>query len=192
MKNPRKKTPKANGPALAILSQDGLIAALNTYVAKKLTLSEATAAHDKTVADLNTAFDAKVQPDREEVAMLERSIQLFCHNHKADLFTDPKSRDYANARVGFALNPEKVDKLLKDDTFDAIAARLAEMPWGEPYVTYKGPILDKEALLRDRAQLDEQQLCEAGIAFTQDERFFIEIKATSAEGVTKPAEVAAA
>lgn len=160
--------------ALVLTSEDAMVGTLNRYVELKLALAGAAAAHEQEVAGLNSAFDDAVQSDRQELAMLESSVQLFCVNHREALFGgEKKSKDFANATVGFRLNPTSVGKRVGKDTFEAIALRMDETEWGAPYIDWQ-PKLDKAALLRDRAQLTELQLREAGIRFDQDEFFFIE------------------
>ncbi len=162
-----------------------MVGALNRYVELRLSLVQAEANHQARVAELNSGFDYLVQASRDELASLETSLQLFAEGRKEELFKEPKSREYANATLGFRLSPPAVGKRVSKDTFEAIGLRLENLPWGEPYCTYKGPVVDKEALLRDRAQLTEEQLKEAGICFEQTENFFIEPKAAAAEPVRK-------
>lgn len=167
--------------ALVLTSEEAMLGTLNRYVELKLAIAGATAAHEQEVAELNSAFDDAVQADRQELAMLESSVQLFCVNHREALFSgDKKSKEFANATVGFRNNPPSVGKRITRDSFEAIALRMDETEWGEPYIVWK-PSLDKEMLLRDRAQLTELQLREAGLRFDQDEFFFIEPSSAAIE-----------
>jgi phage host-nuclease inhibitor protein Gam len=165
---------KITAVALVLTSEDAMIGTLNRYVELKLELAGATAAHDGEVAELNSAFDDAVQERREELGVLETTVQLFAINHRKQLFPgEKKSKDYPNAKIGFRENPPSVGKRVTKDTFPAIARRLDDTKWGEGYVVTKVE-LDKEALLRDRAQITEEQLREVGIRFEQDEFFYIE------------------
>lgn len=151
-----------------------MLGTLNRYIELKLDLAAKQTAHDAAVAQLNSDFDESVQNARQELAMLESSVQLYAVNHRESLFPgENKSREFANARVGFRTTPPAVGKRVSKDTFEAIALRLEELKWGEPYVDTK-VTLKKDALLRDRAQLTDEQLKEAGIRFEQDEVFYIE------------------
>lgn len=171
MSKQRKKITMA---AMVLTSEDSMVGTLNRYVELKLTLAAATANHEKEVAELNSAFDNSVQAEREELAVLESSVQLYCVNHRKDLFPgEKKSKEFANARIGFRSNPPSVGKRLSRDTFPAIALRLDETGWGQAYVESTLSI-DKEALLRDRAQIPEENLAAVGLRFDQDEFFFIE------------------
>jgi phage host-nuclease inhibitor protein Gam len=171
---PNKSKKRITAAALVLTSEDAMVGTLNRYVELKLSMAEAAAAHEKEVAQLNSAFDDAIQESREELAVLEASVQLFALNHRTQLFnSDQKSKEYANARIGFRDNPPSVGKRIKADTFDAIALRLEETEWGEKYTDRKIS-LKKDALLRDRAQITEEQLREVGIRFDQEEFFFIE------------------
>jgi hypothetical protein len=163
------------GPAALVLtSEDAMVGTLNRYVELKLALAAARANHEMEVAELNSAFDSAIQEQREELAGLESSVQLYALRYRVKLFPEgKKSRDYANARIGFRRNPASVGKRISKDTFPAIALRLDETDWGQAYVEWT-PALDKEALLRDRAQIPEENLAAVGLRFDQDEFFFIE------------------
>ena len=169
----RKKQP-ISVAALVLSSEDAMIGTLNRYVELSLKIEQARVAHEQEVAALKTAFDSAVQQEREELAVLESSVQLYAVNHRVKLFADgKKSRDYANARLGFRMTPPSVGKRLSKDTFPAIALRLDETEWGQAYVDWS-PTIDKEALLRDRAQIPEENLAAVGLRFDQEEYFFIE------------------
>jgi phage host-nuclease inhibitor protein Gam len=173
-KPPGRRRPKITAAALVLTSEDAMVGTLNRYVELKLSIAAAATAHEKEVAELNSAFDDAIQENRQELAMLESSVQLFCVNHREALFAgERKSKEFANATVGFRSNPPSVGKRISKDTFEAIALRMNETEWGEPYVVWTAA-LDKPALLRDRAQLTELQLREAGLRFESDEFFFIE------------------
>jgi len=168
------KRPKITAAALVLVSEDAMVGTLNRYVELKLQIARAGIAHEQEIAELKTAFDDAVQQDREELAMLESSVQLYALNHREQLFPgEKKSKEFANARIGFRSNPPSVGKRVAKDTFPAIARRLDETEWGQAYVEWT-PALDKEALLRDRAQIPEASLKEVGLRFDQDEFFFIE------------------
>lgn len=191
MKNMSK--PKKQKPIVSIIliaSKEAMIGALNRYAEISIAVAEANAKHELAVAALNAAHDEAMQPYREEMGSLETSLQLYAENHRDTLFEEgKKSLELGNAVIGFRLTPFSVQKRITKDTFGAIALRLEGLPWGDPYYSYKEPEVNKDALLRDQAQLTEEQLKEAGIKFSQTENFFIDLKAESAEGVRK--EVAA-
>jgi phage host-nuclease inhibitor protein Gam len=185
---------KKKSPALTVLisSKEGLESALNRYVTASLDMAQQRAAHELEVAALESSFGEKTKPLGDEILSLETGIQLYCITHREELFTaDRKSLEYANATIGFRLCPHAVDKIVSKDTFPRIAERLLDLPWGEPYVNVVYS-LNKEELLKDRADLTDAQLKESGICYVQNENFFIDPKAASVATVTKTLESEAA
>lgn len=181
-----KKTKKSALHVIA--SEDALAAAANRHVELSISLTEKKAAHEKRVAQLNTEFDLETAEMVVELNSLEASIQLYAES-RPDLWPEsteegPRSRTYRNAVVGFRTNPPKVEKRISKDTIEAIVERLESLVWGEKYVKYAEPGLDKEALLKDRAILTEAQLAQAGIKFVQGTTFFINPTFDTAETVT--------
>jgi phage host-nuclease inhibitor protein Gam len=188
-----KKLKSKNTVAVVISSEEAMIAMLNRYCELSLHLEAAKAAHEAMIAGLNTRHDEEQQSDRDELAMLESSIQLFAVNHRAALFPDAKkkSKEFTNAVLGFRDDPPAVAALIKGEKDGTIALRLSQLPWGDPYWD-ADPKLNKKQLLADRENLTPAQLAEAGITFKQEEKFFITPKAGSAPRVSKDtAEVAA-
>jgi phage host-nuclease inhibitor protein Gam len=184
----KKKTAK-KAIHLVLASEEALIGALNRHAELALVLKEEDAAHEAKVAALNTEHTEATQSRRDELAGLETSIQLYALSHRDTLFPDKaKHRDFPNATIGFRLSPPSVATIVPKETQETVALRLDALEWGEPYVNTK-VTLSKETLLRDRLILTPQQLQQAGIKFVQDERFFIDPKAESADRVSK--EVAA-
>ncbi|MFO1461238.1 MAG: host-nuclease inhibitor Gam family protein [Verrucomicrobiota bacterium] len=175
-------------PIFAVIStEEGLASAANRYVSLSLELISKRAAHERWIAELNAAFDAEIAEKVAEVNGLATAAQLYCEAHR-ELFPDgARSREYRNARVGFRWNPTKVEKRLSRDTWDAIGERLAELPWGEEFVTYKPPTVNKELLLNRQAELTPEQLQAAGIQFEKGETFFIDPANDSVAPVRKEA-----
>ncbi len=171
-----------------IVTEDALAAAANRHVELSIALTSMKAAHDMRVAALNTEFDLKAADMVAELNGLEASIQLYAES-RPDLWPEstedgPRSRTYRNAVIGFRTNPPKVEKRVSKDTFEAVVERLESLAWGEKYVKYAEPSLDREALLKDRAVLTEEQLAQVGIKFVQGTTFFITPKFETAESVT--------
>lgn len=174
-----------------IATEDALAAAANRYVELSLKFQAKKAAHEKRLAEANTEFDRDTAELVAEIAGLEAGCQLFAEGHR-ELFAEdakdgPRSRQYRNAAVGFRWNPYKVEKRIAKDTFEAIAERLGDLPWGERYLRQADPVVDKDSLLKDQATLTEEQLAQAGIKFTRGETFFIDPVFESAEAVRKEA-----
>lgn len=185
-----KKT-KTKPPFAVISTEDGLAAAANRYVELALKLQKKKAAHEQRIAEANSEFDRDTAELVAEIAGLEAGCQLFAESHR-ELFPEeategPRSRTYRNASIGFRWNPVKVEKRVSKDTFEAIALRLAALPWGAAYLREFDPEVDKDALKRDQANLTEEQLAAAGLKFAQSETFFIDPVFESAEAVRKEA-----
>jgi phage host-nuclease inhibitor protein Gam len=172
MANRKKK--KFEAIALVLSSEEAMLGALNRYIELSLKLARKKAKLDAEIARLNTEFDNEHQESREEIASLESGIQLYAVNYRADLFPDgkKKSREFPNATIGFRDTPPSVGKVITRDTWEAVALRLDSLKWGEEYVVWTAAP-DKEALLRDRADLTIGQLSEAGIKFESSETFYI-------------------
>lgn len=175
------KKKKATRPHLLLASEEAMLGALNRYCTLRLDVERRTAKHERDIAKLNTEFDESIQSDREELAGLETSLQLFAQNHREKLFNEPKSRSYPNAVLGFRISPPSVGRVVEKEKWDIIAERVESLPWGEPYVKEGKPSLNKEAILRDRQSLTQEQLAEAGLKIEQGETFFIEPTAASAD-----------
>ena len=186
------KTAKKTRPHLLLISEDAMLGALNQYITLRLDVERRTAKHERDVAELNAAFDEKIQADREQLGALETSLQLFAENHRATLFTAPKSRSYPNATLGFRMCPPAVERIVAKEKWDVIAERVEQLAWGEPYIKPGKPALNKDAILRDRALLSFGQLNEAGLKVEQAEIFFIEPTADSADRHTVTVNAAAA
>ncbi len=186
-----RKTKKTT-PLFAILTnEEGLASAANRHVELSIALNRAKADHERRLAELNTEFDKQIAEQVNEINSLEAAIQLFAES-RPDLFPQsaedgPRSRTYRNAVIGFRTNPPKVEKRVSKDTIEAIVERLESLAWGEKYVKYAEPGLDKEALLKDRAVLTEGQLAQVGLKISQGQTFFIDPVFESAESVRKAA-----
>jgi phage host-nuclease inhibitor protein Gam len=173
-----------------IATEAGLEAAINSYVDTSLKLLKRKAKQEKEIAALKVSHDQENKADEDEVLSLEAGIQLYCTTHRTVLFPDEekkKSREYGNATIGFRLNPHAVSKLISKDTWERIAERLDSLPWGEAFVKTTLAV-DKDAILKCRAELPEKQLAEAGIEITQGETFFLEPKSELLEAARNPVE----
>ncbi len=187
------KKPKTKQPYLTLATEEALVGAINRHAELALVLKEEDAANEAKVAALNTEHTEATQERRDELGRLESSIHLFCTTNRKALFPDEsksKSKEYPNAIIGFRLGNHSVGTIIPKESQATIALRLDQLPWGEPYVKWT-PSVAKDALLRDRLILTPEQLAQAGIRFEQDEKFFIDPTAKSAERVTIKEEVAA-
>jgi hypothetical protein len=103
------------------------------------------------------------------------------------LFPEKKSIDLLLATVGFETTPPRVEKTRSKDTYGKCALMLATLPWGEAYIRYPEPEVNKEKLIADRAILTPEQLRDAGLQIAQDENFFIRPRSDVAEATVKAA-----
>lgn len=185
-----KKKKKNPQPHAVIATEQGLEAAINRYVEVSLALLRRKAKQQKELAGLTALHTNDNAGDENEILSLESGIQLFCETHRAQLLGEKeerKSRDFGNAVVGFRTNPPSVAKIVARDTWERIAERLNALPWGDPYVVETLSV-DKDALLKNRADLKPEQLAEAGVVFAQGETFFIEPKSDLLDAARKPVE----
>lgn len=187
------KKKKQTAPHALISSELGLESAINRYVEASLALLRKQTKQAREIAALKAEHDEENRALETEIVSLETGVQLFCTMQRAVLFPDEekaKSRTFGNATVGFRLNPWKVDKRLAKDTFDAIAQRVEAAEWGEPFVNTV-TTLNKDELLKHRADLTAEQLQLVGIEFTQGETFFLEPDSDLLAAARKPVETEA-
>lgn len=184
------KKKKATAPHAVIVSETALEAAINQYVDSSLALLRRKAKQEKELAALKAEHDLANKADELQILSLEAGIQLFCMTQRTALFPDEtkaKSKEVGNATVGFRTNPHAVSLIVKKDTWERVAERLSALEWGEDYVETKLSV-NKEGLLKDRADLSEDQLRQAGIEITQGETFFIDPKSELLEAARRPVE----
>lgn len=185
----KKKKPTA--PHLLISSEEGLVSAINVYVDSRISLLRKKTKQAKELSELKAAHVAATKTLDAEILSLETGIQLFCETHRKVLLPDEekaKSRDFGNAVVGFRITPFSVEKLLSEDTWDRIAERLDALEWAAEKYVRTTLAVDKEALLKCRADLTPEQLGQAGIKFARGEQFFIDPDSTLLEAARKPVE----
>ena len=185
-----KKKKKNAAPHIVITSELGLEAAINQYVDTSLTLLRRKAKQEKEIAALTALHTEANREDEQAVLSLETGICLFATTNRTLLFpneAESKSKTLGNATIGFRLSPEALDKIVKADTWERIAERLNELPWGEPYVVEELAV-DKKAIHRDRADLTDAQLAEAGVKFAREEKFFLEPASDLLEAARKTVE----
>jgi phage host-nuclease inhibitor protein Gam len=183
-----KKKPAT--PHAVIVTEQGLEAAGNRYVDLALTLLRRKAKQERDIADLKAAHAAANKDEESELLGLEAGVQLFCETHRRMVLPDEdkkKSRDFGSFIVGFRTNPPSVAKIVSKDTWERIAERLSALPWGDPFVKTTLAV-DKDEVLKFRADLTAEQLAEAGLCFAQGETFFLEPKSELLDAARRPVE----
>jgi phage host-nuclease inhibitor protein Gam len=176
--NPHTPMPKA---PLKITSVDALEAAVADVVRRRIELTAAVADKDAECAGVEKAHQARIMALQEQVAEGEAEIQVYCEANRAALFTERKSRETPLAVFGFELTPWRVESSSKKLTWAKVVERLQRLVWGDAYLRFGDPKVDKDALLRDREQLNPEQLTAAGIRFDRDEQFFLRPKPETAK-----------
>lgn len=174
-----------------INSEEGLASVVNAYVERSILLASRKAELEARIAALNREFEEANAALIRECDVALASAQLYAES-RPDLFAGSaaeghRSRVYRNAVVGFRTNPPKVEKRVGKDTWDAIIQRLKASPWGYAYLNVPAPVIDKEGLLRDRANLDAGQLAAVGIEIVQHETFFVKPAFETVTAATKEA-----
>lgn len=180
------KTNRKTEPCI-VQSRQALEAVVADVVKLKLEHARLTAGMEQEIAKVQKRHQEELLALSRQLEAREAGVFVYCQKNRAALFSERKSVDLLLATVGFELTPPRVDKLNGKDTFGKVAARLANSTWGEPYLRYPDPELNKERILADRATLTPEQLHEAGLKIEQDENFFIRPKSEIAEQSVKEA-----
>lgn len=177
--------PRASRPTLKITGTDSLDARIAEVVRTKIRHTAETARMEAEIASIQKRYAPRLADLLAAIGIGESEIHDFCQANRATLFAERKSRETAAAVVGFELTPPRVETSSRKIKWADVVARLLRLAWGKAYVRQPEPKPDKEALLADREKLTPEQLTAAGIAFAQDEQFFIRPKSESAEDVVK-------
>ena len=165
-----------------ITSREGLEATVADVVRLKLEHVKRQAAMEAEIAEVQKRHQDGLLSVAKQIEIKEAGIYVFCQ-----LLPEKKSIDLLLAVVGFRDNPPSVGKLANKDTWPVIATRLASLDWGQKYVTYADPEVNKKQILLDRSELTPEQLKAAGIKIEQDENFYIEPKSEVADASVREA-----
>jgi phage host-nuclease inhibitor protein Gam len=157
---------------LEITSRESLDAAIAEVVRLKATLAmkEAKVVAEKLVVEKKHAED--IANTLELIDVAEADVRAYCHAHRASLFPDKKSLRTRTAEVGFEETPPRVELRGKMTVLQAIA-RFKVYAWAKRYIRPGKETVDKEALLKDRKILTDEQQALIGVRFEQDEQFFL-------------------
>jgi phage host-nuclease inhibitor protein Gam len=170
-----------------ITSRPALEAVVADVVRLKLEHAQAIAAMEREIADVQKRHQDTLLGLVSRIEAREAGVYVFCQKHRQELFPEKKSLDLLLATVGFEMTPPRVEKISRKDTFGNVAMRLADLMWGDDYIRYPDPEVNKEKLLSDRAILSPEQLAQVGVKIEQDENFFIRPKSEVAEQTVKEA-----
>ena len=172
---------KTKLPPCVITSRESLESTVADIVRAKLEFAVRNAAMEREIADVQKRHQANLLLIARDLQSKEAGVYVYCQSNRAALFPEKKSIELLLATIGFELNPFSVEKLAKRDTWADIAARLAALDWGSAYVVDPEPAVSKSKLLADREKLTPDQLRQAGIAFNQEEQFYIRPKSEVAQ-----------
>jgi len=167
--------------SLKITSIESLDAAVAHVVRLKICHTKTTARMEAEIATVRKRYAEELADGACEIVEHENSIHDYCTAHRAALFPDKKSRETASAVIGFEFTPPRVETANKKIKWGDVVTRLLRLDWGAAYVRQPEPKPDKDALLKDRENLSQEQIIAAGIQFVQDEQFFIRPNADTAE-----------
>ncbi len=168
-----------------VASRESLEATVADIVRLKLEHARRQAAMEHEIASIQKKHQEGLLALDHELQAKEAGVYVFCQANRRSLFPDKKSMDLLMATVGYELNPPSVEKLSKRDTWSEIATRLAALEWGQPYIIEPAPEISKARLLADRDKLAAHQLHQVGLAFHQEEQFFIRPKSEVAADTVK-------
>jgi hypothetical protein len=156
-------------------------------------------------ASVTAELEEKLKPFREEYAArlahlaldrngLQRSynekhalVEAWSIAQKPLLFATKRSIEFLRGVIGFRLDAPSVDSLSKW-TFTKAVQALKGRRWGKAYLTLREPVLNKEAIIRDRtALLAKGRLAEVGLTIAQEDRFYFEPKRETSDAVKEAA-----
>ncbi len=169
-----------------INSRAALDAVVADVVNLKLQHTQATAAMEREIADVQKRHQEMLLGIARQIEAREAGVFVYCQKNRATLFPEKKSLDCLLATIGFELTPPRVEKINSKDTFGKIGLRLENLDWGTAYVRYPDPEVNKEMILQHRETLGDK-LKEAGLRVEQDENFYIRPKSDVAEQSVKEA-----
>ena len=164
-----------------ISSREAMIGTVADVVRLKLKHAALTAEMESEIEKIKKSYAKRL--DDLAISLRDREAQVheYCAANRRELFPDKKSIDTASAVIGFELTPWRGETSNRKIKWADVVGRLLKLAWGKAYVRNPAPQPDKEALLTDREKLTPEQLTSAGLAFCQDEQFFIRPKSEIAE-----------
>jgi phage host-nuclease inhibitor protein Gam len=172
---------------LTITSLEALDSFVAEVVRTKILLTKTIAKKEGAVAELEKRHQSEITAITEKIAAMESVVLDYCTAHRAELFSDKKSRETSLAEFGFEFTPHRVETASRKIKWKDVVERLQRLSWGKAYVRNPDPQPDKQALLSDREKLSPEQLTAAGVQFCQDEQFFIRPKPETAADTVKEA-----
>lgn len=160
---------------IPVHSQQDLESSVAQTVQLKLQVTARQAHLEGKIAQLQKFYADDILPITREIESREAGIYVYCAANRSSIFPGAKkSIDTLVATIGFRRSPPHVGKTSSRDTWATIAQRLLSLDWGSIYVRDSEPEVDKEALIKARANLTPADLAAVGITIDSDETFYID------------------
>lgn len=174
----------------SVASQEGMEAMVAEITALQIEAAKVQAQIAEKTADSERLLATVIRPLQKQVEAIAKQakkrlarVQVYVTEHRDQLMPgEKKSFELPTAVVGFATSTKpKVTLANEGDEWCDVVERLEALPWGEDYVRYPEPEVDKQALIEDRNELTAKQLSAAGLRIEQGEKFYVEPKSLVAE-----------
>jgi phage host-nuclease inhibitor protein Gam len=155
-----------------ITSRAAMSAAVNDILQTKLDITQMDAELEQKKLELEPSYSARKLILEKHVEIREAGVRIWC-DMNPDEFSDKKSIDLGFALVGYRTTPKSVKPIRANESDKSLARRLESLEWGERYLTWPDPKINKDALKTDEGLLTPVQLRQAGIKFDQSEEWYI-------------------
>lgn len=156
-----------------IETQDELRATVKDIAADMIAARELRAAMETELAAIRAKYEADLIPLDQDIETATELVATYCTQHPDMFPKGVRSLDLVTAVIGFRTGQPKV-KLLKRWTMTAVLDALkGKRMFGFIRQTEE---LDKERVIAERRQLDDDALKAVGLQIVQDERFYVEPK----------------
>jgi phage host-nuclease inhibitor protein Gam len=156
---------------MKITSIETLDAAAGEHTRRKIALDQAVAEMNAEIAAAKKRHQVKLAKLVDDCAEVECEIRewLECH---AEILGEKKSRETPMSTFGFRQST-RLETANRKITWGDVVDRLQKYEWGETYLSYKTPSVNKEAFHADRAILTEDKMLRAGVRFVTENEFWI-------------------
>jgi phage host-nuclease inhibitor protein Gam len=122
-----------------------------------------------------------------EYNQLHALVEAWATAQRPVLFAAKRSIEFLRGTIGFRLDAPSVVTLPKW-TFTKAVQALKGTRWGKAYLAWREPVLDKEAIIKDRALLAKRgRLGEVGLTIAQEDRFYFEPKRETSDAIKEAA-----
>jgi phage host-nuclease inhibitor protein Gam len=163
-----------------ITSTETLDAAAADRVRRRIELTQAKADMEAECAAVEKQHGRRIAEITDDCAAREAVIREYCETHAAAVFPEKKkSRETTLCVFGFRLSTrlETANRKIK---WGDVVERLQRLAWGEAFLTYKPPVVNKEAFHAARETLLDGDLAQAGVRFVTEDAFYLEPKPETA------------